>query len=183
VHNSPSTVGALTEYFRKLPNVTRTVEPILSVAIWGKHRKDLSIVGTESFGKRSIFDMFHALNGTILLLGSRSCTFFHHIECMYKVPYRFDKKFKGKIRNGGKTYPAQFTYFARRLSTKSVSHFSLAAADMLKSGSLKKVKLGHSAIAAVGSDALFKEVVGKLNSDPEYYLRSDLSEAEEKKLT
>ena len=182
VNNSPSTVGALTEYFRKLPGVLRTVEPILSVAIWGKQKKLLSDIGTNSYGQGSIFDTFHKLGGTIVLLGTRSCTFFHYIESIHGVPYRFDKKFRGKIRNQGKTYEAEFMYLARRLDRKSVSHFSIAAKDMVKTGKLTKIKIGHSAIARVGSRDLFKEAVKNLDRDPEYYLKSNLSDLEEKKL-
>jgi len=182
VNNSPSTVGALTEYFRKQSDVKRTVEPILSVAIWGNRKKYLSQVGNDSYGRGSIFDKFHALKGKILLLGTRSCTFFHHIESMHEVPYRFKKKFNGKIRNQGKTYDSEFIYLARRLDKNSVSHFSIAADDLLKKGLFKKIKLGNSAIASVKSGVLFKEVYKKLDSDVNYYLNSDLTLEEEKKL-
>ena len=183
VSNSPSTVGALTEYFRKQPDVVRTVEPILSAAIWGKHKKYLSTIGNNSYNKESIFDNFHKLKGKILFFGSRACTFFHHIECMHGVPYRFDKKFKGKIRNQGKIYEAEFIYYARRLDRRNTSYFSIAERDMIKRGLLKKVRVGHSAIASVGSDALFKEAFKNLDRDPEYYLKSDLTEFEDNKLT
>lgn len=184
VNNSPSTVGALTEYFRKLPGVVRTIEPILSVAIWGKRKKYLSDIGNDSYGKKSFFDRFHKLKGKILLLGTRSCTFFHHIERMHGVPYRFAKKFKGIIRNQGKTYEAKFVYYARRLDRKkNTSHFSIAAEDMARSGLLRKIKVGRSAIATVRSDVLFKEVFKNLDRDPEYYLKSDLDELQEKRMT
>ena len=184
VSNSPSSVGALTEYFRKLPNVTRTVDPILSVAIWGKHKGYLSNIGTSSLGRRSFFDKFRKRKGKIVLFGSRSCTYFHHIENMYGVPYRFEKKFRTTIRDQGRTYDAEYVYYARRLDRKkNVSHFSIAAADMEKGGLLKKIQVGRSAIAVVGADALYKEVVKKLDLDQNYYVRSDLSELEEKKLT
>ncbi|MBI4088152.1 AAC(3) family N-acetyltransferase [Candidatus Kaiserbacteria bacterium] len=183
VSNSPSTVGALTEYFRQLPDVVRTVEPILSVAIWGKHKKYLSAIGNSSYDKNSIFDNFHKLRGKMLFFGSRACTFLHHVECMHGVPYRFNKRFKGKIRNQGKIYEAEFMYYARRLDRRNTSYFSIAEADMIKKGLLKKVPVGHSAIASVGSDALFKEVSKNLDRDSEYYLKSYLTEFEDNKLT
>lgn len=183
VNNSPSTVGALTEYFRKLPDVVRTIEPMLSAAVWGKQKQYFSRVGNDSFGPGSIFHKLHGLKGKILFLGTRSCTFFHYIERMHNVPYRFEKKVKGKIRHQGRTHKAELIYFARRLNRKNVSHFSIAARDLEKQELFKKIRMGHSAIASVRSDILFNEVYNNLDKDSYYYLNSGLNEREEKTLT
>jgi aminoglycoside 3-N-acetyltransferase len=183
VNNSPSTVGALTEYFRKLPDVERTVEPMLSVVVWGKQKRHFSEVGNESFGIGSIFHKLHSLKGKILFLGTRSCTFFHYIEKMHGVPYRFDKKISGRIRYQGRTNKTENIYFARRLNRKNVSHFSIAARDLEKQGLFKKIRIGHSAIASVRSDLLFNEVYNTLDRNPHYYLNSGLNDREEKTLT
>jgi len=183
VNNSPSTVGGLTEHFRKLPDVVRTIDPMLSATIWGKQKQYFSEVGNESFGRGSIFHKLHDLKGKILLLGTRNCTFFHYIEKMHGVSYRFDKKISGKIKQQGRTIQSKNIYFARRLNRKNVSHFSIAARDLEKKGLFKKIKIGYSAIASVRSDILFDEVYNTLDKDPYYYLNSDLNDREEKTLT
>lgn len=183
LNDSPSTVGALTEYFRNLPNVKRTLDPILSVAIWGKRQKYFSGVGNNSFGRDSIFDKFNKIGGKLLFLGSRSCTFFHYIENIHGVPYRFEKPFLLKIKNGGKIYKEEFIYYARRLELKdNVSHFSIAAEDLAKKGFFKKVRVGYSAVASIKSEVLFQEVFSRLNNNMNYYLKSELNELEEKTL-
>ncbi|HEY9584310.1 MAG TPA: AAC(3) family N-acetyltransferase [Candidatus Paceibacterota bacterium] len=183
VEKTPSTVGALTEYFRNSARVRRTVEPIFSVAIWGKQQKALLKIGRHSLGKDSIFERFHKMGGKILLLGTRSCTFFHYIENIHGVPYRFEKPFIIEIKNKSKIYKDEFIYYARRFDFKNnVSHFSIASKDLAKRNLFKKVKIGNSAAASVKSDVLFKEVYKKLDKDVNYYLNSGLTELEEKRL-
>lgn len=183
IQNSPSTVGALTEFFRKRQGVIRTADPMFSVAIWGGKKKIFSQVGNDCFGKGSIFDKFHREKGKILFLGSRACTFFHYIERTHGVPYRFEKIFKGKIKKGNKIFESEIIGYVRRLKGKSVSHFSIAVPELVKKGLMKKINFGDSKIALIKADTLFKEVCRKLDKDPNYYLRSNLSEKEESTLT
>ena len=57
--NSKSKVGTLTEYFSKQPDVSRTVHPNHSVAIWGKHKSELLKIGKDTFDNASIFGKLH----------------------------------------------------------------------------------------------------------------------------
>ena len=101
IKNTKSTVGTLTEYFRKQKDVSRTAHPTHSAAIWGKHKKELLNIGKGTFDKSSIFGKFHQMNGKFVSFGvplHMSCTFIHYIEHIHKVPYRYIKKIKGKIK-------------------------------------------------------------------------------------
>ena len=116
INNSKSTVGVLTEYFRKQSDVSRTNHPTHSVAVWGKHKKELLNIGKGTFDKSSIFGKFHEMNGKFVSFGvslNKSCTFVHYIECMHGVPYRYMKKFHGKIISGKREYEDEISFCYR----------------------------------------------------------------------
>lgn len=88
--DSPSEVGLFSEYARQ--RLHRTSHPMFSVA------SNIRIeVGTDSFGKGSIFDWLMREDGSILLMGCsfQACTFVHHIEQCYGVDYRHLQQFSG----------------------------------------------------------------------------------------
>lgn len=176
VKNTKSTVGALTEYFRKLPGIKRTVEPMLSVAIWGKHQDNLLDIGHDSMGKNSIFDKLLQLNGKIVLFGTRECTFIHYIEQMHKAPYRFLKKFKGRIINGEENYEDEFNYYARYLDRNSTSYYSILEKYLFEEGLIKEHKLGLDKVLVIPSDLLFRETSRKLDQNINFLLKKEKDE-------
>lgn len=96
-----SEMGALTEYFRKLNGVVRTIHPFHSVSAYGKHAKDfIGCNSSSSFGEGSPFELMVQLNAYNLSLGTEfigGATYLHHTEEICHVPYRYYKKFHGKI--------------------------------------------------------------------------------------
>ena len=117
IDDSPSTVGVLTEFFRKQPDVIRTNHPIFSIALWGRKKKELSKVGSDCFDDRSIFAKLKVTNSKYIAFGSTfdAFTFAHHIEQTHGVSYRKVKTFSGTIIDGSKTYPSEATYLVRPL--------------------------------------------------------------------
>lgn len=85
VVRTPSRMGLITEVFRRMPGVVRSIHPTHSVAAWGKRSaeliKDHSMAKTPC-GKLSPFGRLTDIGGKILLLGAdiESMTFFHCIE-------------------------------------------------------------------------------------------------------
>jgi aminoglycoside 3-N-acetyltransferase len=94
VSKTPSDVGAITEYFRKMPGVVRSLHPTHSVAAVGKnaaiivknHHKDDSPVGANS-----PFRKLRDLGGQILMLGCglKPNTSMHGVEELAEPPYGF----------------------------------------------------------------------------------------------
>ncbi len=101
VLNTPTKMGALNEYVRKLPEATRSLDPMMSVVSIGDNKEILNITGVKSLGKGSIFDNLHHTKGVrFLFMGTRlrECgTHMHYIEEQLRVPYRYDKDFYGSI--------------------------------------------------------------------------------------
>lgn len=97
-NTTPSTVGKITEVFRKLPNVKRSVHPTHSVAALGSLAEELTNTHLDdgtNFGESSPLGKLYALNGKIFGLGLNfgPVTFYHVYEDLYP------EKFPGVYNN------------------------------------------------------------------------------------
>jgi len=104
---SPSTVGAISNYFLKNDFVFRSLHPTHSVAAWGKHAEFITKnhhTANSNFGKDTPFGRFLELNGKLLGLGIKydNVTFYHTYEDLnlYKFPEVYlPQPFKTTIKN------------------------------------------------------------------------------------
>lgn len=85
VENEPSSVGIISEVFRKQKNVVRSIHPTHSIAAFGKHANDIvknHIDLGSNFGKGTPFGKMLDLNVKMIGLGVRipMFTFFHCVE-------------------------------------------------------------------------------------------------------
>lgn len=98
--NTPSHMGALTEVSRKRKNAIRTGHPIYSFAVIGnKSEMFIGLDNYSGYGEDSPFGILRKLNGKIAILDiedNKCMTFYHHVEELCQVPYRYSKKFTGK---------------------------------------------------------------------------------------
>jgi aminoglycoside 3-N-acetyltransferase len=159
VQKSASTVGALTEYFRKQSGVTRTNHPVFSVAVWGKNKRKFLKIGKDSYGKKSIFDLLRQSGGKLVFFGvsmKSSCTFLHHIEQSGDIPYRFLKTFKGVIVDKEKKYRDECTFFARYLDRETTYDFTDIITRLKREGAFRQSIIGNGAVIAVSSRDLFE---------------------------
>lgn len=173
VANSKSTVGVLGDFFRRQPDTIRTIHPIFSVAIWGRHKERLSDISHDSFDADSIFGKLHRIKGKILFFGAplRSCTYIHYIEQAHGVPYRYLKAFKGKINNGGREYEDEYTYLVRYLDRDVILDTQKLESYLLEKKKMQETALGNGRILAIGAETLFKEGCGLLNKDIYFFLK------------
>ena len=116
---SPSSVGMLTEAFRKLPGTLRTWSPPYhTVAAAGPRAKEISsIESLTSFGRDSVFQYLHDIGAKQLLIGcdyQEGVAHFHWLEELIEVPYRFWKKFEGEVSLNGVRQHRVFFMYARR---------------------------------------------------------------------
>ncbi len=165
--NSTSTVGSLTEYFRRQPGVARSMHPIFSAAVSGNAREWFSDVGPDSFDDNSIFGKLQERDGKLLFLGApfQSCTFLHRVEQAYPVPYRYIKEFVGVIRDGDQDRRSTCTYLVRPLD-RSV-HFDVSRLEkrLIERGVMREARLGEGRLLLVESRALFDEATELLGED------------------
>lgn len=127
MRNTPSQMGALTEAGRLHPDAVRTGHPIYSFAVIGKHANHFEGVDNFSgYGSNSPFMLLRELDGKIAVLDlpdQHSMTFYHHIEEMHEVPYRFHKEFTGKyIDWDGSKSQRTYGLFVRDLEKGVLTH-------------------------------------------------------------
>jgi aminoglycoside N3'-acetyltransferase len=115
VEKTPSTIGEFPEVFRKRAEVTRSRDPMLSSAAIGlKANEILRGISRSCYGEGSTFHRLRDADAKICTLGLGLwwTTFLHHIEDMADVPFRFRKKFQGRIRESGVETTEEWIYFA-----------------------------------------------------------------------
>lgn len=96
---TPSQMGALTEAGRTYPGAVRTGHPIYSFAAIGANAPRFSGIDNASgYAQDSPFGILRDMDGRIAVLDLEdqdSMTFYHHVEEVKHVPYRYFKDFTG----------------------------------------------------------------------------------------
>jgi aminopeptidase-like protein/aminoglycoside N3'-acetyltransferase len=180
VEASPSTVGALTEWFRGRPGVRRTPDALFSVAVAGRvhpawEERLFALGDTDCFGPDSVFAYLRAVNAKIAFYGVdfESCTFVHHVEQLARVPYRYMKTFSGTVRAGGAETAVRAGYNVRDLAGDTENLFAPLAELLVREGLAQSVRLPDGPELLV-TDAASVEAVAlrELAADPRFLLRS-----------
>ncbi len=174
---TPSKVGILAERFRMLPDTIRTIDPIFSVGIWGQGQNYFKAIGTDCFGKNSIFEKLYEKNAKIIFIGPTfDMTYLHFIEQRYGgVPYRYMRQFRGQIKLDGTLVDYTFDYSVR--SRERTFRYALEdiAQFLDDQGVLKKAKLGYSAIRLVNAVDCYHKIIQGLENDIWFLLEKDCS--------
>jgi aminoglycoside 3-N-acetyltransferase len=119
IRTTPSQMGALTEAARLHPEAVRSGHPIYSFAVIGQQAQSFDVDNYSGYGPDSPFAILRRLNGKIAVLDLsdlNSMTFYHHIEEMHAIPYRFHKQFSGQYTDAnGYTDERTYGLFVRDL--------------------------------------------------------------------
>jgi aminoglycoside 3-N-acetyltransferase len=111
----------------------------------------------NSYGKYSLFSKFLHLNGKICNLNlDAGSTFLHFLERKLKVKYRFDKNFKGKIKNNNGTVLDRFTLFVLYKKIKKKVSFKRFTEYAKDKKLYKEYKLGRGKIGLIKSTDCYK---------------------------
>ncbi|MBF0594897.1 MAG: AAC(3) family N-acetyltransferase [Candidatus Omnitrophica bacterium] len=142
IRYTPSQMGALSEAGRLFPKAVRTGHPIYSFAVIGAQAQRFAGVNNFSgYDKDSPFAILRALNGRIAVLDlpeQRSMTFYHHVEQLHEVPYRYHKTFAGEYTDqDGVKGIREYGLFVRDLVKGVVTHVAPAGELMWQEGLYK----------------------------------------------
>lgn len=179
VERSPSRVGALGEWFRALPDVRRTRDPIFSCALRGAlpeawEQRLLRAHDVDCFGEHSVFAYLRERRAKLLFLGVgfQYATYVHHVEQRLRVPYRYPKPFSGVVVDGGRRIEVTATYLVRRLDGSVEPSFERLAAALTDAGAARSTTLPDGpALLLVDVEAIEPAVRAGLEGDPRYLLR------------
>jgi len=121
IRNSPSQMGALSNYALR-QSTFRTGHPVYSFVAFGAKAQQLCGVNNRSaYGIDSPFEMLKALDAKVAILNlpdQNSMTFYHHVEQLMEVPYRFHKDFtQPYTKFDGNTSSQTYSIFVRDIDS------------------------------------------------------------------
>jgi aminoglycoside 3-N-acetyltransferase len=171
IRSSPSHMGALTEAGRLYEGAVRTGHPIYSFAVIGKHAdKFKNIDNFSGYGDDSPFAMLRKLNGKIASLDlpdQNSMTFYHHVEEMNEVDYRYHKTFTGNYTDiNGKKSQKKYGLFVRDIERNVLTHVDPAGELMWDAGLYSGDRPGEGCgLRVIGSNDMFEFVANIIKTD------------------
>jgi aminoglycoside 3-N-acetyltransferase len=180
VRTTPSKMGVLTELVRKDPRAKRVFHPFYSFAIVGKHAEMLgSLRYKSSYERDSVFGKLRDLDGKIMVIGlsyTNSMTFFHHIEQMEGVDYRFLKQFTGEVTDeNGNTYTDTFEMLVRDIEKGVITEVDPMGELMEKAGIIKVRKIGEADVKLMKANEVYECTAREMKRDPHllYYIKKE----------
>ncbi|PAF47055.1 hypothetical protein BKH46_04865 [Helicobacter sp. 12S02634-8] len=170
--STPSPMGILSEYFRKLPNAKRTLDPLMSCAYIGN---DLGLcdISKHSCGAGSLFDKLHSRKDVkFLFFGNQvhQCfTYSHYIERALEVPYRYDKAFSGNIITQNKSYQDTFILPVRYANVFAFEDDTLS---QRLSSTITKTRIGKSPIEIISEKEAYHMIVDAISQNIDFMLKA-----------
>ena len=161
IRSTKSQMGILTECGRMHPKAVRTGNPIHSFAIIGMKSGAFKDINNESsFGKDSPLGILHSLNGKVASLDvneTGSMTFYHYVEEICRVPYRYFKNFSGTyVDIFGVQSQRTYKFYVRDLDRRVESHFEPAGDMMWDLGLYKGNRPGEgSGLRTIQTSVMF----------------------------
>ena len=172
---TPSTVGLLTENFRKYPGVQRTLHPIFSLAVKGYLEKELLKCSYHTcFGQNSIFAYMREKKFKYLMLGvslSEGATFVYHAEEVASVPYRYIKIFNGTIKDQSfKPTRIKVEYFVRNLKLDYTDSWKKLESDAFKAKIITKNSYSGSEIMSMKAHLIHDFIISQIQKNKNYLI-------------
>lgn len=171
VRKTRSKMGALTEIVRMDKRAKRVFHPFYSFAILGKHAEMLGSLRYKSaYERNSVFGKLRDLDGKIMVIGlsyNNSMTFFHHIEQMEGVDYRFLKQFTGEVTDeNGNTYTDTFEMLVRDIDKGVLTMVDPMGALMEEHGVIKSAKIGEADVKLMKANEVYEFTAREMRRDP-----------------
>lgn len=177
VRMSPSQMGVITEIARTDPRFKRVFHPIYSFSITGKHAAELTQARYKSsYERTSIFGRLRDLEGKIMVIGlsyNNSMTFFHHIEQMEGVDYRFIKKFTGEVTDeNGSTWVDTFDMLVRDLDKGVHTMVDPMGALLEERGYIQSRRIGEADVKLMKANDVYAVTAVEMRKNPNllYYV-------------
>ncbi len=171
IRNTPSCVGAVTEFFRNFPGVKRSMHPTHSVCTLGFKQDEYlnkHIFDSQPVGKNSPFAILPHFGGKILMLGcgTKPNTSMHGIEEYVKTPYilsDFTRTYTLVDENGVKTEKDYYVHYIRQ-NGYAQRYDRLENIMEMQSG-----KILQADCKLIDSAKMWKSAVEKLKDDVYYF--------------
>ena len=180
VRETPSQMGFMTNLARQDERATRVFHPIYSFAVIGKHAQAFGeLRDKSSYGANSAFAKLRELDGKIMVVGlsyNDSMTFFHHIEEMEGVNYRYLKDFTGNITDwDGNITQDTYQMLVRNLEMGVETMVDPMGALLEEAEIIKSHKIGEADVKLMKANEVYDFTVREMKRDPHllYYLKKE----------
>ncbi|MDP1622527.1 MAG: AAC(3) family N-acetyltransferase [Bacteroidales bacterium] len=175
VQHTKTQMGLLNDFVRQKDEAIRSVDPLMSNVLVGKHTDFVTKTGKCSVGKNSTFDLLHntELKVKFLFFGPKigDCfTYMHFIEERENVPYRYRRMFTGEITDGSRFYEDRFELFVRYGNVFPGQGSYVYENILLERGIAKKKKIGDSAITILEEEPAYDCYLDLLKLSPSFYI-------------
>jgi aminoglycoside 3-N-acetyltransferase len=172
VRQTPSHMGILTELVRQNPESRRVFHPIYSFSVLGQRAEEFgSLRYTSSYGPDSLFAKLREGNGKIMVIGlsyNDSMTFFHHVEELEGVNYRYMKSFTGEVTNEqGQTSVETFTMLVRDLEQGVITAVDPMGAFLEEAGVITTQKIGGAQVKLMIADEVYTKTAAAMKEKPQ----------------
>ena len=161
INKTKSQSGALSEFFRTNYKVVRTGHPVYSFGIFGYNQdKFRDLDNYSGYAENSPFGIIKNINGKIAILDledSKSMTFYHHIEELNNVDWRYFKIFEGKyVDIKGIEKKKKYSIFVRNLENQVITHVNPAGELLWKNNLYKGSRpLIDNGLRSINAKAMF----------------------------
>lgn len=166
----PGGSGVIAERFRTWPGARRTRSAFFSFAVRGPDAGELvELEPADAWGVGSLYEWLHAVDATIATIGlyPTHCSFGHLAEWRHRdrIPYRYDKTFRGTVRHEGVVRPLTETLFVRALDPSPTNDFTWLAPHYRAAGQQLRQAGGITA-SAIGARTKLATIESFLADDP-----------------
>jgi aminoglycoside 3-N-acetyltransferase len=173
--STPSDTGPFAEYFRALPEVKRSLDPIFSVAAIGPRAGELlDELPHDCFGRDCVYDRLSRAEGKLcnVGVGFRYTNYVHFVEQALGVPYRFLKPFSGETVLDGTPRPQRWLYNVRDLdSEEALADLSRLEQEADKRGLVRRARVGLGEITCIACRDMWTVCAENVERDPWFLAR------------
>lgn len=161
INDTPSQMGILTEFARKNYPGVRTGHPIYSFYAIGANSQEFSGIDNRSgYGEDSPFAKLRQLNGKIGVVDlddQHSMTFYHHVEEMLGVDYRYFKDFSGQyVDSYSESFEKTYSLFVRDVNRGVVTDVNRMGEILWREGLYKGFREGaRNGLRTIEAQVLF----------------------------
>ncbi|MDO9182274.1 MAG: AAC(3) family N-acetyltransferase [Bacteriovorax sp.] len=184
IKDTPCSLGATFDFLKNEHFNLRTADPIFSYLAFSEKTKENFFIpkNYECFGESSLIaNVFHN-EGILISVGNRLhySTEIHYIEKLLKVPYRFNKSFKGKTKSlNGELFDLEAIYYCRDLEfaerKKLIVSFEQLMRDMREKKIIKNIAIRDEfELEWVKLSDVFDFVSAKLKINSNYLMKAFL---------
>lgn len=166
----PAITGLIPETFRKMPQARRSRSAFFSFGVIGPERDRLvALAPVEAWGEGSLYHWFLATDTKIVTIGIHPthCSYSHLVEWRHRerLPYRFNKTFRGRLRLEEQETDWEETLLVRKREPSPVNDFTWLVPHLKEAG-MKLDNVGGVLISSIGAAAKMAVMDRMITMDP-----------------